>query len=119
MTARIEKGKPVRLEDFIVLAREGKKVQAEVELSKQGIQQKSHPDVTEERRSEVDAYLLMGDYTFKLEGESWKVSKVYMMGFAHESLDTARLNKNIANDRLKMDYQRLKSANIQFEAKYF
>ncbi len=119
MTALIEKGKPVRLEDFIALAKGGKNVQAEIELNKQSIKQKAHPDETEDRRDEVDAYLLMGDYTFKVEEESWNVSKVYMMGFVGESLDAASLNKNIANDRLKMDYQRLKGTNVKLEAKYF
>jgi hypothetical protein len=119
MTALIEKGKPVRLEDFIALAGGGKDIDVEIELGKQSIKQKAHPGATEERRDEVDAYLLMGDYTFKVEGDSWKVSKVYMMGFAEESLDVARLNKSIANDRLKMDYKRLQGPNVGLEPKYF
>lgn len=119
MTTLSEKDNPGRLEDFIALAREGKKIQAEIELIKQDIQQKAHPDETEERKGELNGYLLIGDYTFKAEGESSRVSKVYMMGFAKESLDTSRLNKNIANDRLKMDYQRLKDAKVKFEPKYF
>jgi len=36
-----------------------------------------------------------------------------------ESLNDARINKSIANERLKMDYKRMKDANITFEEKYF
>lgn len=109
----------VRLEDFIAMAGKGHKVRAEIELAKQHIKQKAHPDETEEGRTEVEGYLLIGDYTFKVEEESRKVLKVYIMGFAKESVDIARLNKVIANDRLKMDYERLRAANIEFETKYF
>jgi hypothetical protein len=119
MALPIETSKPVRLEDFVVLAKEGKKVEAKIELRTQNIQQKIHPSETEEKRGEIDAYLLIGDYTLKVKGESWQVSKIYVWGFADESLDIRRLHRNIANDRLKMDYQRLKEANIEFEAKYF
>jgi hypothetical protein len=112
MTALIEKVRPVRLEDFIAVAKGGKEVQAEIELSKQRIKYKAHPDETEERKDEVDGYLLTADYTFKVEEETWRVSKVYIRGFADESLDTARLNKNIANERLK-------AADLKLEPKYF
>ncbi|MBW1741013.1 MAG: hypothetical protein JRJ42_07750 [Deltaproteobacteria bacterium] len=55
MTPLIEKAKPVRVEDFIVLAKGGQKVEAEIELRKQILTQKAHPDETEMRRNEVDA----------------------------------------------------------------
>ena len=121
MALPIEKSEPVRLEDFVVLARKGKKVEAKIELRTQNIQQKIHPSETEGKRGEIDAYLLIGEYTLKVKGESWEgqVSKIYVWGFAEESLDIRRLHRNIANDRLKIDYQRLKEANIEFEAKYF
>jgi vacuolar-type H+-ATPase subunit D/Vma8 len=119
MTPLLEKDKPVRLEDFITLAKEGKKVEVEIELKKMRVTQKVHPDETEDMSDELESYLLTGDYMFRVEGESWKVSKVYVMGLAGESMNTAMLNKNIANDRLKMDYQRLKDVNIEFEDKYF
>lgn len=117
--ALMEKDRPVRLEDFIALAREGKRFEAEIKLEKQSIVQKAHPDETEEGKSEINAYLLIGDYTFRMEGESRKVSKVYAIGYTGESLDADRLNKNIANERLKMDYQRLKDAHITFEPRHF
>ena len=119
MTPLIEKDKPVRLEDFIVLAEGGQKVEAKIELRKQSIIQEVLPYDTEERRNEVDAYLLIGDYRFELGGESYKLSKVYLMGCTTEPAYMANLNKNIANNRLKMDYQRLKDADIKLKAKYF
>ncbi|MBM4128668.1 MAG: hypothetical protein FJ243_00955 [Nitrospira sp.] len=119
MTPPFEKEKLVRLEDFIILAKEGRKVEADVELKKVQIVQKVHPEETEEMRDEVDAYLLSGEYTFQTEGERFKVSKIYIMGSSLESLDMARVNKSIANDRLKMDYKRLGDAGILFEPKYF
>jgi hypothetical protein len=47
------------------------------------------------------------------------VTKVYMFGSSEESPDSVKINKSIANARLKMDYQRLKDAKISFEEKYF
>lgn len=119
MTPLIEKDKPVRLEDFIVLSKGGQKLEAEIGLRKQYIIQEVNPDETGERRDEVDAYLLIGDYDFELEGESYKLSKVYLMGYTTEPAYIAELNRNIANNRLKMDYQRLKDADIKLKAKYF
>jgi hypothetical protein len=119
MTPLIEKDKPLRLEDFIVLSKGGQKLEAEIELRKQYIIQEVNPDETGERRDEVDAYLLIGDYDFELEGESYKLSKVYLMGYTTEPAYIAKLNRNIANNRLEMDYQRLKDADIKLKAKYF
>jgi hypothetical protein len=49
--------------------------------------------------------------------------KVHTVGTAEsseeESLTTAKMHKNIANERLKRDYQRLKDATIKIEEKYF
>ncbi|MFA4917062.1 MAG: hypothetical protein WC560_10375 [Syntrophales bacterium] len=119
----MEEEKAVRIKDFIDLAKEGKKVEVEIELRTQNIQQKIHPGDTEDKKGEVDAYLLIGDYSFKVEGkeqgEDSKVSKIYVWGFAEESIGTRRIHRNIANDRLEMDYQRLRAAGVEFEPKYF
>lgn len=126
-----------RIEDFIALAGEGKEIHAEVELKKQVVAQKVHPDETEDMKREIDMYLLIATYTFRVEKEVKKfskvymyeevskgymreeVSKVYMYGSLEESPDAAKVNKSIANARLKADYQRLREANITFEEKYF
>jgi len=108
-----------RIEDFIALAREGKNVHAEVDLRKQVVTQKVHPGDTEDMKSEIDVYLLIGAYTFWIEKEVRQVSKVYMYGSLEEPPNVFWTNVNIANARLKMDYQRLKDAKMTFEEKYF
>jgi hypothetical protein len=82
-----------RLEDVIALAREGKDVHAEIDLKKQLVTQ--------------------------IEKDVRQVSKVYVYGFFEEPAGAFWVNVNIANARLKMDYQRLKDAKITFEEKYF
>lgn len=109
----------VRIEDFIALAKEGKQVNASIELRKQLVSQKVHPGETEDMKSEMDMYLLLGDYTFRVGNEEKLVSKVYMYGSSEESLNDAKINKSIADERLKMDYKRMQDANITFEEKYF
>ena len=119
MVAFHEKAEFARLEDFIHLAEQGGDVQLQVELRRQAIKQKVHHGETEHGEGEINAYLLIGDYTFRMEGDRYKVSKIYMLGSAEEPAEAARLNSNIANERLKMDYQRLTGAGITFSAKYF
>ncbi len=108
-----------RIEDFIALGKEGKDVHAEVELKKRLVTQKVHPDETEDMKGEIDMYLLIGVYTFRVGNEVNQVSKVYMYGSLEEPPGVFWVNINIANTRLKMDYRRLKDAKITFEEKYF
>ena len=108
-----------RIEDFIALARKGKTVTAAIDVRKQLVEQKIHPDETEEMKNEIDMYLLIADYTFTVGKDVKKVSKVYLYGSAEESLNDAMIDKSIANERLKMDYRRLTKAHIKFEETYF
>lgn len=108
-----------RIEDFIALAKEGKDVQVAIDLKKQVVAQKVHPGITEDMKDEVDMYLLTADYVFKVGKDMKLVSKVYMFGSSDESPDAVKVNKSIANARLKMDYQRLRGAKITFEEKYY
>jgi hypothetical protein len=108
-----------RLEDCIALAQQGKRVRVEVKLRKQAVQQKVHPEETADMREEIGMYLLMADFTFTANGESGAVSKVYAFGAEGESLESAKVNRSIATERLKTDYKRLKDANIAVEEKYF
>jgi hypothetical protein len=114
-----EKGELTRIEDFISLAREGKDIQLTIALKKQLVSQKVHPGATEEMRDEVDMYLLVGDYSFKIGKDLKQISKVYMYGSTGESMIDSNVNKNIANQRLKTDYKRMLEANIVFEENYF
>ena len=109
----------VRIEDFIAFANEGKQVKASIELRKQLVSEKVHPGATEEMKGEVDMYLLFGDYAFTVGKDVKKVSKIYMYGSSEESLNDAKINKSIANERLKMDYKRLLDAKIILEEKFF
>ena len=109
----------VMLEDFIQLAKDGEDVSVSVELRKQYIPVKIHPAHTEEGKSETESYLLIGDYTCSVGGEVHEVPKVYVFGSAEESLETGKMHQNIANERLKRDYRRLRDAKIKVEEKYF
>ncbi len=108
-----------RIEDFIALAKEGKDVHAEIQLKRLPVTQKVHPGATADMSSEVDMYLLIGDFSFKVGGEVKHVCKVYLHGSLEEPADVLKVDSSIANSRLKMDYQRLKDAKIIFEEKYF
>jgi hypothetical protein len=116
MVQIFEQDELVMLEDFIRLAKEGGDVRVSVELRKQYIPGKVHP---EEGKSETESYLLVGDYTCSVREEVHKVPKVYVFGSAEESLNAAKIHKNIANERLKRDYSRLREAKIKVEEKYF
>ncbi len=114
-----ERERLLRLEDFIALAKEGKNIKAEIKLRKQMMKQKVHPEETEEMRDEIDMYLLIGDFIFMIDDQSYTVSKVYVLGSMGEPQDAAKVNRSIANERLKMDYKRLKEVNIMFEERFF
>jgi hypothetical protein len=114
-----ETGDYGRIEDFIAFAKEGKIVNVTVELKKKLVAQMVPPGITEDMKDEVDMYLLTADYVFKVGKDMKLVSKVYMFGSSVESPDAIKVNASIANERLKMDYQRLKDARITFEEKYF
>jgi hypothetical protein len=108
-----------RLEDYVVLARQGKRVRVDVKLRKEAVSQKVHPEQTTDMRDEIGMYLLMADFTLTAEGESCVVTKVYAFGAEGEHPDSARVSRSIATARLKMDYKRLKDANIAVDEKYF
>jgi hypothetical protein len=48
-----------------------------------------------------------------------KVSKVYAISPLNEVEVNAKTTRHVANERLKMDYARLKAAGVQFEEKFF
>ncbi len=115
----VEMGDYGRIEDFIAIAKGGKAVNLSIELRKQLVSQQVPPGVTEDMKNEIDMYLLVADYFFKVEKDMKLVSKVYILGSSEESPDAVKVNASIANARLKMDYQRLKNAQIKFEENYF
>jgi hypothetical protein len=119
MTQESEAGKFQRLEDFIALAKQGEKVTVGIALRKQLVQEKVHPEGTSDMRDAIGMYLLLADYSLSAKDETRVVSKVYAFGSAEESLDATRVNKSIANERLRMDYRRLKDAGVAVPEKFF
>jgi len=108
-----------RLEDFIEMAKTGKRIEMEVELRKQSMIQVADVGETHDTNVEISTYLWIADYTFKTDGQIYKLSKVYMFAAAHDSPNSLRLNNTIANARLQVDYNRLKAAHINFHEKFF
>jgi len=119
MTSTHDESKPNRLEDFIGLGRRGEKVGLAIELRKNLFRQKVHPEETDDMNIDKDMYFLIGDFNFTCPGQMATISKVYVLGSLGESATEGQVNRHVANERLKMDYRRLKEANIAFEEQYF
>ena len=110
----------LRLEDFIQLARSGTPIKLDIDLDKKTVTQKVHPDESNDMSLAVEMYLRIAQYTHTdMEGHVKSVSKVYVNGWVGENANESHVNKYIANERLKMDYKRLKDAGVIFEEKYF
>lgn len=108
-----------RLEDFIDVARRGEQVDLTVTLKKQRFIRKFDPYSMVDSEDEIDMCILSADYSFSVGGKTNKVTKLYVHGIEGESLIAAKSNISIANERLKMDYKRLRKANIVFEEKFW
>ncbi len=118
MTETSGKSELARIEDFIALALKGEKVTASVVLREQSVIQKVHHQQTEDMDNELDMYILIGDFTFVVGADEKKISKSYVFG-SKESTSDLKINKNIANARLKADYKRLREAKIKLTEKLF
>jgi hypothetical protein len=108
-----------RLEHFISLAKEGIQIQALIDLQKKDVIPAADPHQKPEDAKSNTMYLLIGEYSFTVAGETQKVSKVYAYGTYTYSRDSLKQNMHFANDRLKMDYKRLREAKIKFDEKFF
>jgi hypothetical protein len=113
----IESEMPIRLEDVISWAREGKKIKASVKLSREPIVEvvlveAGYPQPT-------PAYLFNAEYTFEVDAKYYRVAKTYLRGSGSESVQVSAENRNVTNARLKMDYDRLTRAGIDLEEEYF
>jgi|WetSurMetagenome_2_1015567.scaffolds.fasta_scaffold1038161_2 hypothetical protein len=108
-----------RLEDFIVLTWQGKEVRLSVELKKPILTPKFRPGEIEGLKGDMDMYLLVANYSFNVEGEIRRVSKIYGAGIVEEPQDFTQKNSFIANKRLEIDYKRLEGSHIKFEKKYW
>jgi len=112
-----------RLEDAIRIANEGKRVDMEVSLKTQQMIQEVNAKEADKTPHDIphniNSYLLIANYTFKIDLQSYKCTKAYMFGALEESLTTKKINKDVANARLEMDYKRLRDAHIHFQEKFF
>lgn len=108
-----------RLEDFISIARKGEKVDLSVVLNKRIFTRKFGSYTMGDPEDEIDMYMLSADYLFVVAGEAFEVTKYYVSGIEGESLITTKHNIYIANERLKMDYKRLREASVIFSEKFW
>jgi hypothetical protein len=116
----VQRGRKERLEDFIDLAKKGKKVRVKVHLRKEIVKQMGHPEETDNMSVEMDMALLVGDFVpVGLQGEDRMVTKVYGIASINETEIDEKIIRNIANERLKTDYKRLKDGRIEVEEKFF
>jgi hypothetical protein len=106
-----------RLEDFISIARTGEKVDLTVVLNKRIFTRKFDSYTMGDPEDEIDMYMLSADYVFIVGGKTNEVTKFYVSGIEGESSIATKNNIYIANERLKMDYKRLREAEIVFEEK--
>ena len=108
-----------RLEDFISLAGKGEEVALTITLNKQILTRKFEPYTVGEPDDEIDMYIFSADYVFLVEGKTHEVTKLYAFGGEGELFNITKRNITVANERLKMDYKRLREANIGFEEKFW
>jgi hypothetical protein len=108
-----------RLENFIELAKSGKKIKIMVELYTKDVKQIGHPEDTDDVLEELDMRLLIADFIPIGFKEKPRVTKVYAVCPIYEKEVDAFTTRSIANERLKMDYKRLQKAKIEFEKKFF
>ena len=110
-----------RLDDFIKLALSGHTVQLDVKVYEKTVKQVSRSESTDDINIETDMCLLMVDFRPARgpERSPDMVTKVYGICPINEIEIDAKTTRHIANERLKVDYARLKEAKVKFEEKYF
>jgi hypothetical protein len=108
-----------RLEDFITIARKGKAVELTVALDKQLFTRKFAPYTMGDPGDEIDMYILAANYIFVVEGKIHEFTKFYASGVEGDSPNAVQREIDVANERLKMDYKRLKEAKLIFLEKFW
>ncbi len=109
-----------RLEDLIALAISRNKGKFEVSLRKETVKQDTLPKAADKQKAGKSWYLLMADFALTGSGGGIRtVTKVYAFGDIHETGAEEEVIRSIANERLKMDYQRFRDAGIEHQEKHF
>ena len=108
MTRGKEKGYDERVENLVSLAKSGKGGQIKINLNKEIVKQMTTTEETDDLKEEKDLYLLVGHFAMlDAQDKHHDVTKVYAVGNINETDIEEKVIRNIANERLKMDYQRL------------
>ncbi|GAB6909200.1 hypothetical protein DESC_160027 [Desulfosarcina cetonica] len=117
----IDNGLSERLEDIIQLARSGRKISLKIDAYRKLVKQVSQSESTDDIPVETDMCMFMADFvpTSLLPNQPAKITKVYALSSINENEIDDKTIRHIANQRLDMDYSRLKNAGITFEAAYF
>ena len=119
-TEESQKGYMERLEDLIALAISRNKGQFEAKLRKEMVKQDMLPEETGEQTARKNRYLLIADFSMiGSGGKNRTVTKVYAFGDIQETVSEQEVIRSIANERLKMDYQRLRDAGIVCKETFF
>ena len=106
-----------RLEDFILLSKQGEKVSLDVHVR---IEKILHQDEQcAGNQKQVDGYLFIADFSFSLNDQDYTVSKVYSLNYRIHDPYELHVDREVANARLKMDYTRLRQGGIKVLEKYF
>ena len=119
-TKESKKGYMERLEDLIALAISRNKGQFEPKLRKEIVKQDTLAEEADKQKAVKNWYLLMADFALTGSGgEIRTVTKVYAFGDINESGAEEEVIRSIANERLKLDYQRFRDAGIEYLEKRF
>ena len=119
-TEESTKGYMERLEDLIALAISRNKGQFEVILRKEIVKQDILPEEADKQKARKNWYLLIADFALVGSGGVIRtVTKVYAFGDINETGAEEKVIRSIANERLKMDYQRFRDARIEYQEKLF
>ena len=110
-----------RLDDFIKLAQSGQMVSLQINVYKNMVKQVVQSESTDDIDIETDTCLLMADFSppAGTQAKPAMVTKVYAICPINENEINDKTIRHIANNRLRMDYARLKEAQVKFEEKYF
>jgi hypothetical protein len=118
---KIKGGLKDRLDDFIKLAGSGQTVELEIKLHRDIVKHVSQAESTDDINIETDMALLMADFkkTGSAAGDPEIVSKVYAICPINENEIDAKTTRHVANQRLLLDFARLKDAGVNFESVFF
>lgn len=120
-TGELQGSQSERLEGFIRQARSGNSVHLRVSVYRRMVKQVAQSESTDDIEIESDMNLLMASFmpVSKEGAGAEKITKVYAISPINEIEVNDKITRRIANERLKMDYSRLKAAGVKFEEKFF